>query len=458
MIGKNDDSETAYDCKDYKHNLNSNFYAILSPPPCQVEEQESPDCNVTISKGLVKFRLPPNHPTDNKIALRWTRCLQNCKMAKANRNALTLSAETTYRLTPAQLAAIQSAESIAQARSYNHDDEELRCGVLNGSIPFVAADSGATSSVGTKSDSRHFISTGKKFNKTFRMPNGALESALDIGHLATAVRSPASDIHITPGISETSLISTVKFAEAGYVTIFDRDEVNIYDQRDTVITVSRSAILRGWSGTNDLWRNPLAPVVHNNNTDTIIVKRPPSKYLPNCPAPSEAIHNVYELKTQPELIWYLHAAAEFPTKPTWYKAVKNGQFVSWPGLTAAAVAKHFPESKETMKGHARKTHSGLRLTKRKQSCEVNTDNEHNYIGAPTTKHWDIFTRMYNVGEEEELHCIYSDQTGRFPRKSSKGNQYIMVLVHIDSGAILVAAMRDRTSGKMIRAYHTSSTD
>ncbi len=68
------------------------------------------------------------------------------------------------------------------------------------------------------------------------------------------VRSPARDIHITPGINETSLISTVKFAEAGHVTVFDHDKVNFYDQHDTVITVSRAAILRGWDepGTNDL--------------------------------------------------------------------------------------------------------------------------------------------------------------------------------------------------------------
>jgi hypothetical protein len=30
----------------------------------------------------------------------------------------------------------------------------------------------------------------------------------------------------------------------------------------------------------------------------------------------------------------------------------------------------------------------------------------------------------------------------------------MVLVHIDSGAILVAAIKDRTSGKMIWAYQS----
>ena len=377
MIGKDDDLDIAHDCKNYKQSLTSNFYAILSPPPCQVEVQEHPDSNVTVNKGRVKFRLPPDHPTDNKIALRWKRRLENRKMAKANRNALTISAETTYHFTPAQLAAIRSAESIAHVQTYNHDDEALRLGVLDGSIPSAAADSGATSSVGTKSDSQHFISTGKRSDKTFRLPNGALETAREICHLATAVRSPARDIHITPGVDETLLISTVKFAEAGYVTIFDRDEVNIYDQSDTVITVSRAAILRGWRepGTNDLWRIPLVPVVRNNNTDTIIVKRPPSEYLPNRPAPAEAIHNVYELKTQPELIRYLHAAAGFPTKPTWYKAVKNGQFTSWPGLTAPAVAKYFPESEETIKGHARKMRSGLRSTKNKPTRDVTFNKE-----------------------------------------------------------------------------------
>ena len=38
-----------------------------------------------------------------------------------------------------------------------------------------------------------------------------------------------------------------------------------------------------------------------------------------------AIHNVYELKTQPELVRYYHAAAGFPTKPLWLKAIKNKQ-------------------------------------------------------------------------------------------------------------------------------------
>jgi hypothetical protein len=119
-----------------------------------------------------------------------------------------------------------------------------------------------------------------------------------------SMRSSARNIYITPGIKETLLISTVKFAEAGYITIFDQDQVNIHDQHNTVITVSRAAILRGWRepGTNDLWRIPLISDISNQNTNTVIITHPPSKYLPKQPCPMEVIFKVYKLRSQPELV------------------------------------------------------------------------------------------------------------------------------------------------------------
>jgi hypothetical protein len=56
-------------------------------------------------------------------------------------------------------------------------------------------------------------------------------------------------------------------------------------------------------------------------------------------------------------------AAGFPTKPTWIALIKNKQFVSWPGLTVKVVAKHHPESKETIMGHGQKNQSELCSTK-----------------------------------------------------------------------------------------------
>jgi len=56
-------------------------------------------------------------------------------------------------------------------------------------------------------------------------------------------------------------------------------------------------------------------------------------------------------------------AAGFPTKLTWIKAIKNQQYASWPGLTADVVARHYPDSEETLKGHGRKSPRGQRSTK-----------------------------------------------------------------------------------------------
>jgi len=145
-------------------------------------------------------------------------------------------------------------------------------GVLDGSIPSAVVDSGVTSSIDTPTNP--FAKTGRQSNKVFRLPNGATEEAREIGELTTNVQAPARDVHITPGITETSLLSTAKFADAGYTTIFDGDQVNIYDQRDTLITASHAAILRGWRapGKSKLFWIPLVPVIRNNNTKTILVK------------------------------------------------------------------------------------------------------------------------------------------------------------------------------------------
>ena len=157
------------------------------------------------------------------------------------------------------------------------------------------------------------------------------------------VRRPAKELHITPGISQNSLLSTAKYADAGYITVFDKDRVNVYDANITMITVSREVVLRGCREEGeDLWQIPIVETVQNNNTDTIIVNRPPTEFLPNRPEPSEAVHNVYKLKTHPEVVQYLHTAAGLPTKPTFLAAIKNKQYPAWLGLMVDAVRKHFP--------------------------------------------------------------------------------------------------------------------
>ena len=59
------------------------------------------------------------------------------------------------------------------------------------------------------------------------------------------VREPAKICDIVPGITEDSLVNKSKFVDNGYFTFFGVKEVNIYDARNTQITVTRGAFLRG---------------------------------------------------------------------------------------------------------------------------------------------------------------------------------------------------------------------
>jgi hypothetical protein len=69
----------------------------------------------------------------------------------------------------------------------------------------------------------------------------------------------------------------------------------------------------------------------------------------------------------------------------------------------------------------------------------------------TTKEKTIFFKVYDL-EEEATHKIWTNQTRQFSKQSSRGNQYIMVLIESDSSAILVEPMKNRSTGEMIQAY------
>jgi hypothetical protein len=143
----------------------------------------------------------------------------------------------------------------------------------------------------------------------------------------------------------------------------------------------------------------------------------------------------------------------FPTKPLWLKAIKNKQYASWLSLTWEAVNKHFPESEETLKGHGRKTRSGLQSTK--IPAQMDNNNKDNtkatHFPCPLIKQKEAIIRTFDLSNETER-LMYTDQTGQFPTKSSRSHQYVMVLIKIDSNAILVEAMKYRATGEMIRAY------
>jgi hypothetical protein len=71
----------------------------------------------------------------------------------------------------------------------------------------------------------------------------------------------------------------------------------------------------------------------------------------------------------------------------------------------------------------------------------NETNETTHPPCPHSKQKEVIMQTFNLNDEAE-HLMYTDQTGRFPKKSSCGNQYIMMLIEIDSNAIMVEAMKN----------------
>ena len=140
-----------------------------------------------------------------------------------------------------------------------------------------------------------------------------------------------------------TLISARKFAGAQYITVLTPTEVLVYDDMgDLQRSISIIAILRGWRCKHSgLWRVPLTPVVLNKNTDIMLIDRP---------NPEHDIKSAYEFPRSEKLVRYLHACAGYPTKETWLKEIRAGNYLSWPGITTKKVYWHYPETDDTPKG------------------------------------------------------------------------------------------------------------
>ena len=125
-------------------------------------------------------------------------------------------------------------------------EEESQQAVLTGTVPISIADAKASANCGKPStsncgkyelDTDPFIPTGERSNKVFSMALGNIAPAEDIKRLSFDVCHPASKVHMVTGI-KYNLLSMNQFAEAKYITIFDDDQVNIYDETSTKVTVS----------------------------------------------------------------------------------------------------------------------------------------------------------------------------------------------------------------------------
>ena len=213
-------------------------------------------------------------------------------------------------------------------------------------------------------------------------------------------------------MSQPALMSVSTLANNGYTTVFlpGNDGVNVFRADDVVISSTAPPALQGWRDGWGLW---MVPVVD----DTAI--------SPGLDV-AETAMGVYELPSTKEVVRFLHAALGNPTQATLLTAAQHGNLVTFPGMTPKNISRHFPESDETQKGHMKQTKQGVRSTK-----IVDEDAMLGVKHQPSVKHKDVYLIVFDATKKS----MFSDQTGKFPITSARGNKYIMVAVELDGNYI-----------------------
>jgi hypothetical protein len=225
---------------------------------------------------------------------------------------------------------------------------------------------------------------------TVRLPNGAtMESShtaeLDIPELNAA----ASKAHFSPGMTNHSLLSVGQLCDEGYIVTFKQAEVTICDSGNSQIVSGPRDLNTG------LWRINFK----QDNTHK-----------------TEPIANkVYELSNTGALVHYLHKVLFSPTKSEMLQVVKDGHLITWPDLMEDAINKHLKLTPATAMGHMNQRRQKIRSTSKAPIEKQPTPDTE--LGTKTHL---VYAVVVDQGE------LYTNLTGKFPVRYSKGNSYVMV--------------------------------
>ena len=120
-----------------------------------------------------------------------------------------------------------------------------------------------------------FIQIKRMSTKIFALADGHPTPTTTIALMDHKIREPARTTNMVPALANQYLLSRGKFSEAGYVSVCNGEEVNIYNGHIAKITVSDKYVLTGWRCSRTrLWRIPLQEQVTNPNIHTLLLNYP----------------------------------------------------------------------------------------------------------------------------------------------------------------------------------------
>ena len=246
--------------------------------------------------------------------------------------------------------------------------------------------------------------------------------------LAPQLSTTAKTAHVLDNLQSASLVSVGQLCDDDCEVNFSKDDMKVYKDRQLILKGKRNT-------TDGLW-------------DINLTK--------NDPTLRQQLNVILlQNKTNQQLAKYLHACCYSPSKSIFLKAIKNGNFLSWPGLDSKLIEKHLQTPVATAKGHLDQERRNLQTTKNDQ---ITVKIPPEKIESPD-EFTDFFPKqdMPNERTNDVIAVItpfkqsrqaYSDQTGKFPYKSSRGNEYLLIVYDYDSNAILAEPLKSKAAASI----------
>jgi len=245
------------------------------------------------------------------------------------------------------------------------------------------------------------------------LPNGQCMRSSKVTNLDIPNSSKiGNQAHLFQDLTSGNLLSVGQLCNDGYDVTFTKNSVTFNKNNQTMLTGKRRLHDGMWTIT-----------------------------LP----PPQRANIIIQYKPVGDAIKFLHAACFSPCISSWCKAIDNGFFKTWPGLTSKRVRQFMKiNPTATVKGHLTQERKNLRSTKTSKVNTLQATHDYNEEAYITIEETTPKMLLENKN--------YSDLTGRFPQRSNKGNQYIFILYDTTSNHIFAEPIKDRTSTHIEKAY------
>ena len=293
----------------------------------------------------------------------------------------------------------------------------------------MKADSGATGNYIRDIDKNILQNLHTTPGPRVQLPDASTIQSQQTGYLPIpGLSQTTTTAHVFKDLQSSSLLSVGKLCDDNCQVVFDKHYMHVYQNKKEILRGDRN-------NTDRLWDVPISkqPPQHNMN---VIIKND---------------------TTTSELIQYFQGCCFSPSKSTFLKAVQNGNFITWPGLTPNAVKKYYKRDVFVAKGYLNQERANLQSTKLISpiplSPEEKIANQNDHF--PIDEHLQRPTKeaMALILPFESKYTGYMDLTGRFPYRSSNGNEYIMVIYDYDSNAILAQPLKNRQVANIRDAFN-----